>query len=167
MKTAKQLKIAIDTFFVLLIVSLIYLFISPLINLLSTHGVFEETRELGFSAIPMLVVALVPFLKTVLFTLAVYYLRKAIKPLLSLQFFSNVVTENLKKAGILLLAVGSISFIGSLVSLSIIGDILLLGSNTIGANNFLLLIVFGLFLILLDKILSNARQLQEENDLTI
>ncbi len=116
----------------------------------------------------------------ILFVLAVYYLKKCIKPIQVNDFYNVIVYKNLKKSGRIFILIGLIAIIIKMVGAIYMHSIM---SNVIQGSASLLfilssvvstiditsifLIIMGLFLLVFSSSFENAKKLQLENDLTI
>lgn len=104
----------------------------------------------------------------VIFLRGLYYLRKTARFLLSNKYFSDSIIQNLKKSGNHFLFTGIISFILSII--------LWIRKLTVGKfeliydNNLLIplfLIIIGIFFIIQSNTLDLAKNIKEENELTV
>ena len=117
----------------------------------------------------------------VLFIMAIYYLKKCIRPIEEHRFYSEEVIKNLKKSGrlfiIIAVGVSLIRIVGVFVfnnlANSIISGVGFGGWNYVGAIlsaiggvNFFLLII-GLFLLVFSSAFEQGKLIKQENDLTI
>ena len=186
MKTIKILKVLINILFVGLIVVLI------LGMVFFIGGVFLNEHLpyylQGFNRIfsvfkwPLLIGPLLKTVNFILFVFSVFYLRKCIKPFIESDYYSEAVIKNLKRAGYIYVFIGAgtilIQFIMSFILLRVASNIV----EGLSMNSFLMflsssvqsldvenifLVVIGLFFLLFSKATANAKDLKQENDLTI
>jgi len=103
-----------------------------------------------------------------IFLIALYYLRKLARNYLSNQIFSNIISANLKRSGNYFILYGLFSIIAIIIQCiqHLTGHEF---SYTYDLNSQLTLftIIIGVFFIIQSKVLSTAKSLQEENDLTV
>lgn len=104
----------------------------------------------------------------IIFLRGLYYLRKMARFLLSNKYFSIKTIENLKKSGNHFLLAGGISFIlnGFLWG----NEFYQIITQVIYKPNFLIslfLVIIGMFFIIQSDALSLAKNMKEENDLTV
>ena len=115
----------------------------------------------------------------ILFIIAIYYLRKSTSSFLKSDFYTEEITKNLKKVGILFVFIGVSTILIMLIFAIYIQGIM---QNLVQINPFIsylnmfastidlksiFLIIIGLFFLLFSKSFENARLLKQENDLTI
>lgn len=169
MKTAKTLKNLIDFFFIITVLSLgMYLFTLIYVGYKTIDipsGMDTVSDYFGLRGTSLLL----SFLYTVvfiLFTIAIHFLRKSIRPLINKDYFSIHVISSFKKSGQLL----TLSGIGMII-IYVTKKLLLKKELWIGIDDsilgFLFLIIIGLFLRLFSTVFTDTKTLKEENDLTI
>jgi len=182
MKTIKILKVLINILYVLLIAVFglgIVFFIAVIF--------FNEHLPQLLQGYKMLFTAfnwrffLVPFstiINFILFVIAIYFLRKCIKPFDASEFYSLVVIKNLKRAGSLFVFIGVSTIVFRLIAILYLHNQMpyiegFSGLKTVGAITssvdvtVLFLIINGLFFLLFSKAFANAKVIKQENDLTI
>ena len=117
----------------------------------------------------------------VLLIISIFFLRKSMTSFLRSDFYNEIVTSNLKKAGNVFLFIGISSSLVQLFTVSYIqsvsynmvqletGFFIRLLNLTIATLDFksILAIIIGLFFLMFSKIFENSRILKQENDLTI
>jgi hypothetical protein len=112
---------------------------------------------------------LLTILKSITFAVFIYASYFLIKILLlknTIDYLSNEASKLLKKSGILIILSNGISFILSFAIFFI--DIkYFVYFNTGSRSLYLLMLVFGLFLIIFSKVIKIAKELKQENELTI
>jgi hypothetical protein len=103
-------------------------------------------------------------LNYLLLILALYFFRKVLTNFVRVRVFEEVVISSFKKIGNLLTFSGFISLI-----ISIIGKIYFEQKVSLefGLNQHLVLICLGLFFLVLSEIFKIAKNVKQENDLTI
>ena len=168
MKTLKFLKLTIDVLFYIVLFSVVYrYFLHPVLITLTSGesfmGFFDQFSSISLYSVFHLLFGLS---KVILFLLAIFYLRMAVRPLSNAHYFTQAVTSNLKKSGILLVSLALINLVVAILSRNLIGNLLSLNFWT-ADNDYLLILIIGLFFIFLEKVLSKGRSLEEENELTI
>lgn len=165
MKNTALFKTLVDTLYVLHFIGLIgMIFILPL-------GVFNVEQDVvgseQWSAFYW-VLALIGLTTYIIFLRGLFYLRKMASSLLSGSSFSERIISNLKKSGKHFLYTGVMAF----------GIMILLWIGQLGAGklsfgydaNLLIpffLMIIGTFFIIQSHTLSEAKQIKEENELTI
>lgn len=169
MKTAKTLKNLINLFFIITVLSLgVHLFTLIYLSYKTTDvttGMDSVSDYFGLRGTALLL----SFLYTIvfiLFTIAIYLLRKTIRPLINKDYFSAPVISNFKKSGQLL----TLSGIGMII-IYVTKKLLFKKELWVGIDDailgFLFLIIIGLFLQLFSTVFTETKTLKEENDLTI
>lgn len=169
MKTAKTLKNLIDFFFIITVLSLgIYLLTFIYVGYKTIDvpsGMDAISDYFGLRGASLLL----SFLYTIvfiLFTTAIHFLRKTIRPLINRDYFSVHVISNFKKSGQLL----TLSGIGMII-IYLTKKLLFKKELWVGIDDtilgFLFLIIIGLFLQLFSTVFTDTKILKEENDLTI
>lgn len=171
MKIAKKLKLIINIFSVVFIITLIAMIVNAIpfyykaYNFNNNIGTWAK-RPLN----NMMFTHAFVIVKGILLITVVLYLRKVINAILIKKYFSIQVTRNLKKASIALIFTGVISLI-------IIIKLTLYSIYAFGLNydslfqveflwSFFLMII-GFFFMLVSYLFAEARDLKQENDLTI
>jgi len=103
-------------------------------------------------------------LNYLLLIVALYFFRKVLTNFVRVRVFEEVVISSFKKIGNLLMFSGFISLI-----ISIIGKIYFEQKVSLefGLNQHLVLICLGLFFLVLSEIFKIAKNVKQENDLTI
>ncbi len=182
MKTIKILKVLINILYVLLI-AVFGLGVAFLIAVLF----FNEQLPFFLQGYKMLFTMfnwklfLIPFttvINFILFVIAIYFLRKCIKPFDTSEFYSIVVIKNLKRAGGLFVFIGISTIVFRLIAILYFQNQMPVingytGLKTTGAItssvdiSVLFLIIIGLFFLLFSKAFANAKELKQENELTI
>ena len=185
MKTIKLLKTIINSLFI----GLIVLFAIGVLFFIALFFFEDYLPELlliykmGFNHLTwyMFLVPISYIVAYILFVVAIYFLKKCIKPLESLDFYSEIISKNLKRTGSLFILISIMiitiklttllykgSIIGSIVeeaSYSVLKYVIIVLSSIDIQSIFLLII--GLFFLLFSKSFLHAKLLKEENDLTI
>ena len=186
MKTIQILKTFINIlFYTLITVFIIYLFF--FILLIFLPNVLPDSlrnftmlfkHPFGFKMYLAPISSAVNF---VLLIVSIFFLRKSMSSFLKSDFYNEIVTSNLKKAGNIFLFIGISSILIQLFTVSYIqsisynmiqietGFFIRLLNLTIATLDFksILAIIIGLFFLLFSKIFENSRMLKQENDLTI
>ncbi|MFI1772829.1 DUF2975 domain-containing protein [Thalassobellus citreus] len=98
-----------------------------------------------------------------LYFLAIKRLRKSVQDLSTGHYFSQLVVTNFKKSGILFLISGAGEFIAKIILSVILKNEFKLSLDT----STILFVIMGLFLMFLSEVFQKARELKQENDLTI
>ncbi len=94
---------------------------------------------------------------------SIYYLKSSINDLESGNYFSLLVIKNFKKTGILFLILSISEFFGKIIfSLLLNSEIKLEFDSSI-----FVFFIMGLFLMFLSEVFNKARNIQQENELTI
>ncbi|MBU3820800.1 DUF2975 domain-containing protein [Flavobacteriaceae bacterium XHP0103] len=187
MKAIKTLRLLINVlFFTLIAVIIFHLLFWPIVYFYSDSLPFylQGFRMIlnSFSTLfdwKFLLVPLSTAINFILFVLSIFYLRKCIKPFIVSDFYTEVVTKNLKKSGILFVFIGLSTILIQLISTIYVQNVT---QNIIEPNmiiSFLnllaaaidlkstFLIIIGLFFLLFSESFKNAETLKQENDLTI
>jgi hypothetical protein len=181
MKSINILKILINILFVVLNVILVLgflLFIAVLF--------FNENLPFFLQGYKMLItsfdwnLSLVPIstvVNFVLFTLAIYYLKKCIQPFIESDFYSTLVISNLNKTGNLFVFIGgstiiirilSVLYFQSLIPTEGYSGFKIAGLLTSSLDiTVLFLIIIGLFFLLFSNAFLNAKEFKQDSDLTI
>jgi len=182
MKTVKVLKVLINILYILLlfIFALAILFVIAISFFNESLPLYLQGYKMLFSSFFDWKLFLVPFstiINFILFTIAVYYLRKCIEPFINSDFYSTVVIKNLKKAGRLFVFIGLSTILFRLVAILYFQSIVpvqgysgLLNAGSLISSidiTTIFLIIIGLFFLLFSNTFENAKRLKEENDLTI
>jgi Protein of unknown function (DUF2975) len=182
MKTIKILKVLINILYILLL----FIFALAIFFVIAIYF-FNESLPLYLQGYKMLFnsffdwkLFLVPFstvINFILFTIAVYYLRKCIDPFIDSDFYSIVVIKNLKKAGRLFIFIGLSTILFRLVAVLYFRSIIVVQgySGLLNVESLIssidittiFLIIIGLFFLLFSNTFENAKRLKQENDLTI
>jgi hypothetical protein len=128
----------------------------------------------------MSLIPLMTVINFMLFILAVYFLKRTIKPFINSDFYSSIIVSNLKKAGSLFLFIGVSTILICLISALYLQNMtqhMVLGKSSWWFSlvsivssidlTYVFLIIIGLFLLLFSNTFNNARTLKQENDLTI
>ena len=167
MKTIKSLKLSIYILFSLLIIGLLgNLIISALallfdINILPISNLFGE--ETPFSVKLLTVLKL---FAAIIFCTGVFFLIKILRMPFFESFFENKAIHYLNISGKLILFSGVLSLCTSL-SVLFIKLRYLIYFNYDSKSLSILSIIIGLIFILFSKVLHRAKELKQENDLTI
>ncbi len=182
MKTINILKTLINILFVLLIGTLVLggVFIIAVLFFDKELPFFLQGYTLLFKMFDWKLF-LIPFttvLNFIVFVVAVFYLRKCIQPFKNSDFYSPDIIVNLKRSGFLFVFIGI-----STVVFRIVGILLMQGQMPVvgGVSSVKIagivtstldlsvtfLIIIGLFFLLFSKAFENAKDLKQENDLTI
>jgi len=185
MKTIKILKTAINLLFFGLVIVLfaqilfwftVYFFNDSLPPFLQN---FKMIFDPAFFSWKILVNPLTTAINFVLFIVAIFYLRKSIAPFVHLDFYSASITDNLKKKGNIFIFIGTstilIQFLTAVCMFNItqnfvkINSLFTVSSVIVSAIDLksIFLIIAGLFFLLFSKSFINAREIKQENDLTI
>lgn len=140
---------------------------------------FKMAFSTNFFSWKILILPITAAINFILFTVAIFFLRKSIKPIINFDFYSSTVTKNLKKAGNIFIIIGIstilIQFIASEFMTNMTQNIvkmnsLITASNVVAATidlKSIFLIILGLFFLLFSNSFIHTRSLQQENDLTI
>lgn len=113
-------------------------------------------------------IAIVSFVSYIIFLRGLYFLKNMAKHLLSEQYFSQGIIQNLKKSGLNFIYSSSISLF--LVFATFTKTLfqnkfeLIYDDNLI---NPLFIMIIGIFLIIQSKSLLRGKELQDENELTV
>ena len=187
MKTIKTLRILINIlFFALIAVLIFHLLFWPIVYFYGDSlPFFLQGFKMMFMSFKtffnwkFLLIPISTAINFILFVFSVFYLRKCINPFIVSDFYSEIVTKNLKKCGILFVFIGLSTIVIQLISIISIQN----GSQNIMGLNVIVsflnplvaaidlkstfLIIIGLFFLLFSKSFKNAEGLKRENDLTI
>jgi hypothetical protein len=185
MKTIQALRILINILFYCLLIVLAVGFISLIILLFFNDllpQILQQYKTL-FSTMfnwKLLLIPTITVINYILFVVGVYYLRKVIPFFPSKDFYNLIVIKSLKKAGNLFIFIGASSILVRLISIFIMqnmtqsmvvekSSIWLTITPLIASLDLvnIFLIIIGLFLLLFSKSFENAKELKQENDLTI
>lgn len=169
MKTTTLLKSLIDIFFVIAILGVgIYMVTMGYamyqgINITDT---LEQSSDLFSIRGTLLILTVVYMIAFLLFTLAIFFLRKTIRPLVRKDYFHLAVSKNLKRSGGL--------FVGSGFGLLVVYVVTKMVKNMqlwIGVDESVMalcfVIIMGLFIRLLSEVFAETKAIKDENDLTI
>ena len=113
-------------------------------------------------------ISIVSLIAYIVFLRGLYYLRKMARFLLSNKYFSDSIIQNLKKSGNHFLCTGIISFtllVAMWISKLSGGKFELIYDNNLLIPLFLTII--GMFFIIQSNVLSIAKGIKEENELTV
>ena|SRR5690554_5131809 len=165
MKRIILFKTLIDILYILHFIGLIgIVFILPF-GVVTINQVDVEVKDWGLFYWLIVVVSLIAY---IIFLRGLYYLRKMARFLLSNKYFSKKIIKNLKKSGSHFLLTGIISF----ALLAAIWVNKLFGGKIeliYDANLFipLFLTIIGLFFIIQSNTLDLAKNIKDENELTV
>jgi len=172
MKITKSLKVSIDVFSIVFIVTLIIMIINAssfyyrLYNINGNLGAWAQKSISDFTINYILVIA-----KNMFLIIGIFFLRKVIKAILVKQYFSIEVTRNLERTGLPIIFTGIISLI---MTIKLILNSINISGKSYDLNIFqveslwgFFLIIIGLAFILISEIFTEARELKSENELTI
>jgi len=176
MKITKSLKVSIDVFSIVFIVTLIIMIINAssfyyrLYNINGNLGAWAQKSISDFTINYILVIA-----KNMFLIIGIFFLRKVIKAILVEQYFSIEVTLNLERTGLPIIFTGIISLI---MTIKLVLNSINISGKSYDLNMFqvefqveslwgFFLIIIGLVFILISKIFTEARELKNENELTI
>ncbi len=179
MKTIKLLRLLINIlYFTLISIFVLYiLFFIGIFIYKDTLPLYLQGYKMLFSFInwKLLLVPLVTVINYILFVVSIYYLRKCIQPFIKADFYSLKVIKNLKRAGKIFIFIGT-----SMIVLKMTAPFLIQPNIGISSGLSIIisiasaldiamisLIIIGLFLLLFSDSFKNAREIQEENNLTI
>ncbi|WP_299884558.1 DUF2975 domain-containing protein [uncultured Lacinutrix sp.] len=169
MKTIKLLKKLIDVFFVLLLLSLfIYIVVGILYfgfsDLLPEGAI--EVQDFIVKDKAMSIFFTILAIAFGFFVKGVFHLRKTIPLLLTGDYFSETITKHFRACGIIFIYVGLTALLVHLISQWYLNSIIWIRIDT-QIYMFLFLIIIGLFFKLFSIVFSKARDLKQENELTI
>lgn len=168
MKKNSVLELFIKAVFVLFVILVMYrIYIYPI-------GLIQEKEmPYGFSFSTeeniwmVKIFASVEIVLMLAFVLAFYLLQRTVKYFISKNYFAQKVSKNIILSGALFVALGFSSFLFK-ISLGLFANFGYLVSNIQGSyGNDIFMIFVGLFLIFIGKAFFEAKQLKQENDLTI
>lgn len=165
MKSIFLLKTLIDILYVLHFLGLIgVLFLLPLgvVTIGNASVKFDDWGVFYW------VIVIVSFIAYVILLRGLYYLRNMARFLLSNKYFSKEISRNLKKSGVHFLVAGIISF--ALFAAHWVKKILGGNIDLIYDTNLfipLFLTIIGVFFIIQGNTLDLARNINDENELTI
>ena len=165
MKKTILFKTLVDILYFLHFIGLIGIFFILPFGIVNTNQVNMDVEE---PTLFFWIIALISLATYIIFLRGLFYLRKMAKSLLSKNFFSELIIRNSKNSGIHFLLTGILSII----------VVILLWFNTLFNGklelqyNFtimfpLFLMIIGVFLIIQSKTLFLAKNLKEENELTV
>lgn len=167
MKSISTLNKLIHIYYYLLIVLFLFtVIVLPIlfglgkINSLNVNGEYDVA---DLSLIHFLMIIFFNAAIFVLFLKAIFLLKNTLPDLTSGNFFSELVIQNFKKIGKLILITGvSYSVLNFFLRIIILSDVKL------GINNSLIVsILIGLFFMFLSEVFAKANETKQENDLTI
>lgn len=167
MKTIQILKLSIYILFTLLIVGVLgNLIISSLallfdINILPINNLFGEKTPFSVKLLTVL-----KLLAVIIFCIGVFFLIKILRMRFFESFFENKAIHYLNISGKLIFFSGALSLCTS-ISIFFIKLRYLLYFNYDSKSLSILSIIIGLIFILFSKVLNRAKELKQENDLTI
>lgn len=167
MKTIKILRKLINIYYYLLLFVLvgIVIFVSILFQKGETIDlkIIEGYDTSSLSIQKLMAITVVPIVIYLLFVRAIYLLKSTLKDLSEGNYFSELIINNFKMIGKLILICGvSYAVFKFVIRLIILRDI------RFGIDFSLITpIVIGLFFMFLSEVFTNARETKKENDLTI
>ncbi|SEP78093.1 Protein of unknown function [Hyunsoonleella jejuensis] len=167
MNTIEVLRKLINIYYYLLLLVLvgIVIFIVTIFQQGETVDlkVIEGYNTSSLSTQKLIVITAVLVVIYILFVRAIYLLKGTLKELSEGNYFSELITENFKMGGKLILICGV-----SYAVFKFVIRLLLLGDIRFGIDFSLITpIIIGLFFMFLSEVFTKARKTQEENDLTI
>jgi len=101
------------------------------------------------------------------FCIGVFFIMKVLKTNTLIDYFSEQIIEDLKKAGLCITLSGVFSFLVSIIHPFLALQRMIFPEQRISLTLAILSIIIGIFFMLLSKVLFKARGLKLENDLTI
>lgn len=186
MKTIKILKVLINILYVILIavlvLGLVFFIASFFLNEYLPFSLRGFNRMFSVFNGALIIGPLLKTVNFILFLFSVFYLRKCIKPFIESDYYSETVIKNLRRAGNIFVFIGGatilIQFIMSFLLLRVASNIveglsmnslLMFLSSSVQSLDVenIFLVVIGLFFLLFSKATANAKDLKQENDLTI
>lgn len=184
MKTIRTLQILINLLFYALVIVLsvttvyyLILFIYP-----DILPYFLQVSRMAFNYVDwtFYIVPVFTYINFILFILGVYLMKKTIPSFKKADFYSDVVINNLKKSGKLFLFIGLSMTALKLIILIVLQNTLIFKGQVfkgwwnilfsiIGTIDFAMvcLVILGLFLLIFSDSFKRAKEIQQENNLTI
>lgn len=171
MKPPILLKTILDICFFILLISLIASIGLVLFYLVSTSDSIPmalNNRTIGKITTPKIILLLLAIFQSGIFLYSVYILRKVVRNFFKKKLFTPIQITGLNLAGKLIILA---SILDAIVGFS--ADLLLESKLHLGFDiqssfgSFWLQLAMGLFLILLSKSFESAKNLKEENELTV
>lgn len=163
MQHSRLYKLLIDVLFVIHIIYILGFLMLPIITVFTVQGetgVYFQWYDALFKSL-----LAIPY---VLFALGLLFLRRTSRDMIDKQYFSNVISINIKKAGKCFLLFGCLMLLGKFLMWILV---LYAGKFSLGSDDSLVLALFsmmiGTFFILQSNALDIARDLREENALTV
>ncbi|MHB0753882.1 DUF2975 domain-containing protein [Polaribacter sp. M15] len=167
MKTIATLNKLIHIYYyLLLIIFVITVAVLPILFGLGKIKSLDLNGEYDVANLSLPQFAMIIFFNATIFILflkAIFLLKNTLTDLTNGNFFTELVIQNFKKIGKLILITGiSYSVLNFILRIIILNDIKL------GINNSLIVsILIGLFFMFLSEVFAKARKTKQENDLTI
>lgn len=181
MKTISILRVLINILFFLLLTALVVGFVYFLILMF-----FPEVLPFYLRGFRMLFssqffnwkISLIPIVSVInfiLFVISIFYLKRCVKPFSRSDFYTLRVIRDLKKAGNIFIFIGVSTLLIRFISIalfqtiakSFIGTPIVFSFLSSFDATVLFSTIIGLFLLLFSNAFENARELKEENNLTI
>ena len=167
MNTIELLKKLINIYYYLLLIGFVGIVIfMPILfknGKVNNLNILEGYNASDISMTQLITFLLVPAIIFVLFIRAVYLLKETLKDLAQGDYFSELVINNFKNIGKLILICGISYWVYEFVL-----RLLLLSDVKLGLNYSLITpIIIGLFFMFLSEVFAKARKTEEENNLTI
>lgn len=179
MRSINLLKVLINITYYILLVGLLF---HPLFMI---YGLFSDNVSISFYGSGSLMYELMDpdfakglsgsdyfvvglsFVKSVLFFLAIHFLRKGVLRMIDVTMYDKLVTNSLGLTGncIIIYAIFN-ACLNSIIGIIYRGK-LTIGLDFDSFNSFIFMIILGLVFILMSKVIKRGIELKLENDLTI
>lgn len=184
MKTIRTLQILINLLYYALIVVLTVTTVYYLILFIYPEILpqFLQMSRMAFKIFnwELFIIPIFTYINFILFIIGIYSMKKTIPSFKNADFYSDVVIVNLRKSGRLFLFIGLSMTALKLITLIVIQNAQIFKGqglqgwwnilfSIIGAIDFAMvcLIIIGLFLLLFSDSFKRAKEIEQENNLTI
>ena len=166
MKTLETLKKLINFYYYFLVLGFVFFTLLPILFWFGKIKSLDLIKGYDFNNLNLLELFVITFVLICIyffFVKAIYLLKGTLKDLSEGNYFSELVINNFKIIGKYVLISGiSFSVFRFILRLILLSDI------KIGIDNTLIIsIIIGLFFMFLSEAFAKARQVKQENDLTI
>lgn len=164
MRSLMLLKLMIDMFFYGSILSFFFIIIFGM-----STGSFNIGGQTFQGATPTIIIYMIfTVLRPFFFFLSVFYIKRLADRFIKGEIFSDTTSYNLKMIGWGFILYSIVESIGEYLNAQInnLGDTII-SLNFMGFNSAWFQFTLGLLFLFMDKVFKNAKDLQEENDLTI
>ncbi|TDN95519.1 hypothetical protein DET49_101117 [Salegentibacter sp. 24] len=171
MKPPLFLKRVLDICLILILFTLLISILVPVFNAVSQEDLIPlsiDGVKIEIYTVPVVIVIFLSILKSCLFIFIIYVLRKLIKSFFKDRVFTPFQIKALNLTGQLIIIVTIVAPILNFISSLILKNKARMSLDMeLSVNSFWFTFALGLFFILLSKVFEQAKNIKEENELTV